>query len=152
MATTTQTSGWSISYQLVFCGGPHLLCLSLSPSSLCLSLSLAITRKHTYTLTSSLCLLPSSSVTHSAMSLPRSFTCSLEPHPHLYSFRLRLTTSIRALRFSSFPPKERTDFGSRHGESLLNSCDMISFGHFGIRFYNLLRYMEYIWVIFRVHI
>lgn len=111
-----------------------------SPFSLCLSV--ALTRKHTYTLSSSLYLLPSSSVTHSAMSLPRSLTYSLEPHPHLYSFRLRLTTSIRALRFSSFLlPKERTDFGIRHGVSSLNSCDTISFGfsiHFSIRFHNLL--------------
>lgn len=107
--------------------------------SLCLSV--ALTRKHTYTLSSSLYLLPSSSVTHSAMSLPRSLTCSLELHPHLYSFRLRLTTSTRALRFSSFlPPKERTDFGIRHGVSPLNSFDTILFGHFSIRSHNSLRY------------
>lgn len=116
--------------------------LSLSPHpSRCLSV--ALTRKHTYTLSSSLYLLPSSSVTHSAMSLPRSLACSLELHPHLYSFRLRLTTSTRALRFSSFlPPKERTDFGIRHGVSPLNSFDTILFGHFSIRFHNSLRCMS----------
>lgn len=98
------------------------LCLSLPPSP---SLFLSCSHTQTYTLSSSLFHLVSSSVTHSAMSLPRSLTCSLEPHPHLYSFRLRLTTSIRTLRFSSFlPPKERTDFGIRHGVSPLNSCEI----------------------------
>ena len=44
MATTTQTSGWSISYQLVFCGGPRSISLCLARSDslyLCLSLYLS---------------------------------------------------------------------------------------------------------------
>lgn len=98
MATTTQTSGWSISYQLVFCGGPHLLSPSLSPT---LSHTTHI-HTHTYTLFFPLPLSFSFSHSLSAMSLPRSLTYSLEPHPHLYSFSHPLATSIRALRFSSF--------------------------------------------------
>lgn len=161
MATTTQTSGWSISYQLVFCGGPHLLSLSLSPfpsshSPLSFSLSHAhtysvsahtYTYRYVYTLSSSLYLLPAPLATQSAVSpslahshlLSRASPSSLLlPSRPSCNFYPRFTI----LFVPRVPPKERQTLVTGVANlSLflfpLSSYDTISFGHFGVRFHNL---------------
>lgn len=140
MATTTQTSGWSISYQLVFCGGPHLLSPSLSPT---LSHT---THIHTHTHAHIHSLLPSASFL-----LLQSLTqCNVSPSlTHLLSRAspsslLLLSPScdfypcFTILFVPRLPSKEKTDFENRRGESPLDSYDTILFDHFGVRFYNLL--------------
>lgn len=116
MATTTQTSGWSISYQLVFCGGPRLtlyisfsftLVLLRSLSECCVSLVACLLPSLSFpaSLLSVDVARLSRSVTHQAFTnrfpLSRTLTCSPESLPP--SLRSSLgSLSHRNPRFSSF--------------------------------------------------